>query len=335
MKNVSLIILSVLFAAGCGGGGKKNPLSSEELKTIREEAKKADEMGAQPPQVKTETVVVEKEIEVIREESSIDKILVISPDPEMSFNEGQVSNYKIRSRALKTGVQINLLATDLPEGATLTKSPVEKDVYILSWKPAYYIIPTSSNMKTYEVKLMAKVISTDKSEDLSKYKDIVLEKSVSLFVFRNQIPPNNLKVVGLPNEVNEGTETAFKVTANIPGVDDKAPTPPVLVVRYDGITSSAGNNFIESDAARHLVIKETKYLGNYNWEFNFIFDTKKVPAVQQLAKDGSVMLNADGVRTRMSLKVYNGIGLSTPEVLFQLKIKYAQKPSTPTQAARK
>lgn len=332
MKNTCLIILSVLFVVGCGGG-KKNPFSDNELKSIRDEAKTAEEMGPQKPQVKTNTVIVEKEIEVIREESSIDKILVISPDPEMSFNEGQVSNYKIRARALKPGVQIELIATDLPSGATLTKSPVEKDLYILSWKPAYYIIPTSSNMKTYEVKLTAKVISTDKSEDLAKYKDIVRENTVSLFVFKNQIPPNNLKVQGLPAEINEGTETSFKVTVNVPGVDDKAPTPPILVVRYDGVASSAGNNFLESDATRHLVIKDTKYLGNDNWEFSFVFDTKKIPAAQQLAKDGSVMANADGIRTRMSFKVYNGIGLSTPETLFQLKIKYAKKDST--QAARK
>ncbi len=50
MKNASLIILTTLIAAGCGDGYKKNPIGSD-LKTIREQGKKPDEVVPQNPTV--------------------------------------------------------------------------------------------------------------------------------------------------------------------------------------------------------------------------------------------------------------------------------------------
>ncbi len=55
MKNAILIILTTLIAAGCGDGYKKNPIGSD-LKTIREQGKRPNEVVPQNP-----TVVSRKE----------------------------------------------------------------------------------------------------------------------------------------------------------------------------------------------------------------------------------------------------------------------------------
>lgn len=328
MKNVNLLLIATLFVAACGG--KKNPVG-EDLKTIREDGKKVHEMGPQKPVTVTHVEVVEKPVQVLREESTIDdKFLVIAPDPEMSFNEGQKSTYKIRARILIPGVQIKLTAKDLPAGATLTASTAEKDLYLLSWTPEYYTIPTNSNMKTYPVKLVAQVVSAQKAEDMEKLKALVREKEVSLFLFRNQELPSELKISGLPNEVLAGSEpTPFTVTVKVPGMDDRSPQKPRLVITYDGVSYTAGQSFLELDGSRYVVADPSKkgpeYLGQFKWKFSLLFDTKNIPVQPQLAKDGTIMANADGTRARMSFKVYSGFGLSTPDTLFQIKIRYEPK----------
>ncbi len=50
MKNASLTILTTLIVAGCGDGYKKNPVGAD-LKTIREQGKKPDEVVPQNPTV--------------------------------------------------------------------------------------------------------------------------------------------------------------------------------------------------------------------------------------------------------------------------------------------
>ena len=50
MKNFSLLLLSTLVFAGCGDGYKKNPIESE-LKTVREQGKRPNEVVPQNPTV--------------------------------------------------------------------------------------------------------------------------------------------------------------------------------------------------------------------------------------------------------------------------------------------
>lgn len=326
MKNTSLLLLTILIA-GCGGGGKKNPVGSD-LKTIREQGKTVTQMGPQKPREIIKTVIVEKPKVVTREESTIDdKFLVITPDPQMSFNEGQKASYKVRARVLVPGVKIKLVATDLPAGATFEPSASEKDLYVLSWTPALYTIPSNTNMKTYTVKLTAQVLSAENAQEAEKLKSLVREKEVALFLFRNQELPSELKISGLSNEVVEGEEPVpFTVTVKVPGMDNRAPQKPRLVVSYDGVGYTAGNSFLELDGSRYVIAdlnkKEAEYLGNFQWKFSLLFDTKNISVQPQLAKDGSVMKNSDGTRVRLSFKVYNGTGLSTPDTLHQLKIRY-------------
>lgn len=325
MKKQSVFIMSVLLASGCGF--KKNPVGSD-LNTIRAEGKQQMENGPVKPTTVTNTVVVEKPQVVTREESTIDdKFLVITPDPQMSFNEGQTATYNIRARVLVPGVQISLSASGLPAGATLTASTTEKDLYILSWTPELYTIPANSNMKAYGVKLTAQVSSASaNAQDAEKLKGLVREQDISLFLFRNQELPSELKIAGLDQELSEGQVLPFTVTAKVPGVDDKTPVKPRLVVSYDGVSYTAGNNYLELDGSRYVVVdlnkKDAVYLGNEQWQFSLLFDTKNISVQPELAKDGSILANADGTRVRVSFKVYSPYGLSTPDTLSQIKIKY-------------
>lgn len=329
MKNVNFLLISALFVAACGG--KKNPVGDTELKTIREDGKKVQEMGPREPVKVTDTKIVVKEVEKIREEATIDeKFIVITPDPQMNFKEGVKSTFQIRARVLVAGTQVKLTAKELPTGATLVASTSEKGLYLLTWTPDYYTIPNTEDSKQFTVKLTAQVESAANPSDMEKLKGLVREQQVTLSVFRKLTPPTDLKISGLPNEVVADTQpTTFTVTVKVPGVDDRAPQKPLLLVTFDGVSYSPGQNFLEADGSRHVMLepskKDPEYLGQNTWKFTRVFDAKNVLPQPQLSKDGKLMPDADGTRVRMSFKVYNSYGLSTPEKLVQVKIRYAPK----------
>lgn len=332
MKNnqtlITLLSLS-LFAAGCGEY-KKNPV--EDLEQMRQNAKVEIQKGPDKPRTITKEIVVEKPVLVVKEESTIDeKFIVITPDAQMTFNEAQQGQFKIRARVLVPGIEIKLSAVGLPDGAKLEKSTEEKDLYILTWTPALYTVAANAAMKSYTAKVVAEVSSANNTAEADKLKGLVREKEFNLFLFRNQETPSSLAVTGLATEVPENSLTPFTVTVKVPGTDAQVPQKPRLVVSYDGVSYTAGNNFLELDGARYVVAdlnkKEAEYLGDSKWKFTMIFDTKNIAVQPQLAKDGTVLTNADGTRVRLSFKVYSPYGLSTPESLSQVKIRY-KKPMT-------
>ncbi|WP_374028840.1 hypothetical protein [Bdellovibrio bacteriovorus] len=333
MKNTQTLIpvLALSLLAGCGEYSK-DPVP--ELQKMRENAKVQIQQGPDKAREIVKTEIVEKEVVVVKEESTIDeKFIVITPDPQMTFNEGQTSQFKIRARVLVPGIEVKLTAAGLPEGARLERSQKEKDLYLLTWTPALYSIPANYAMKSYPVKITAEVTSANNQAEADKLKGLVREKEVNLFLFRNQEVPSELAVAGLTQEVNEGTLVPFTITVKVPGIDDKTPVKPTLVVSYDAVSYTAGNRFLELDGARYVMLDATKkdaeYLGDSKWKFTRVFDTKNISVQPQLAKDGTVLAGADGTRVRLSFKVYSPYGLSTPESLTQVKIRYAQPVTTP------
>ncbi|HWU44091.1 MAG TPA: hypothetical protein VN132_11655, partial [Bdellovibrio sp.] len=308
-KKILWALPASLLIAGCGEWNK-NPVpdsSGVNLSDIRKYSKQQIDNGPQKPRVITETVVVEKPQVVVREESSIDdKFIVITPDSQMTFNEGQSSSFNVRARVLIPGVQIKLTASGLPDGATLTASNSEKDLYLLNWSPALYTVPRDANMKTYNVKITAEIIITADTKNADQLKGLVREKEINLFLFRNQELPTGLKIENLPTVVDEGQQTPFNVIVTVPGIDGSASMKPRLVISYDGVSFTAGNSFLELDGSRYVVAdlnhKDPEYLGNAQWKFSLIFDTKNISVQPQLAKDGSILKAADGSRVRLSFK---------------------------------
>ncbi|MFN8790320.1 MAG: hypothetical protein ACK5Y2_02575 [Bdellovibrionales bacterium] len=339
MKKWSVLLIVSGMIAGCGSG-KDNPVGSD-LKTIREEGKVAKTMEAKAPIIVPETVVVEKPKLVVREESKIDEnFFVMTADPQLIFNEGQASQYSFRARVLVPGVQIRLKAEGLPEGATLSPSDREAGLYALNWTPGYSLIPPQAQMRTFTLKIVAEPVSAPKPELLETLKNLVQEKTFSLFLFRSQEPPRDLKVVGLPQEVTEGQDPVrFSVTVKVPGLESKSAQKPVLVVSYDGLAINAGQAFREMDGSRHIVPdlqrREPEYLGDFQWRFSVVFDAKNISVQPQLGRDGRMTSGADGTRVRLSFKVFNHLGLATPETLVQMKIRYSPADSKSQAEQRK
>lgn len=327
---ITLMSLS-LFAAGCGEY-QKNPI--EDIGQMRKNAKVEMQRGPDKPRTITNEILVEKPILVVKEESTIDeKFIVITPDSQMTFSEGQQSQFKIRARVLVPGIAVKLSAQGLPEGARLEKSTQEKDLYILTWTPDLYIVPANAAMKSYTAKVTAEVSEANNPQEAEKLKGLVREKEFSIFLFRNQEAPSSLTVSGLSSEIVENSLTPFNVIVKVPGTDAKAPQKPRLVVSYDGVSFTAGNNFLELDGARYIVAdlnkKDAEYIGDSKWKFTMIFDTKNIAVQPQLAKDGSLLRQADGTRVRLNFKVYSPSGLSTPESLTQIKIRYSKPLAAP------
>lgn len=334
MKNTKTLIplmALTLVAAGCGEY-QKDPAS--DLAKMRENAKVLTQKGPDKPLEITKTVVVEKPVVVYKEESSInEKFIVITPDPQMTFNEGQQGQFKVRARVLVPGIEIKLTAKGLPEGAKFEKSAQEKDLYTITWTPDLYTVAANYAMKSYVVKVTAEVSSATNVAGAEKLKGLVRESEFNVFLFRNQEVPSDLAISGLSSEVTEGTLVPFTITVKVPGTDDKTPVKPRLAVTYDEVSYTAGNSFLELDGSRYVKAESTKkdaeYLGDSKWKFTRLFDTKTFSVQPQLAKDGTVLKEADGTRVRLSFKVYSPQGLSTPETLAQVKILYA-KPTTTT-----
>lgn len=348
LKTTLLAVPVTLALTGCGDWQKnpvpesKNATTGEafDLETLRKHSKDVITHGQDKPREITNTVIVEKPVVVVKEESTIDqKFIVITPDNQMTFNEGQEATFKVYARVLVPGVQIKLTGSNLPEGATLTASQTEKDLYLLKWTPALYTLSSNENMKSFNVKLTAEIVSVSSQQNADKLKGLVREKEVSLFLFKNQEAPSGLAIDGLTNEISQGQETPFTVTVKVPGIDGRSAQKPRLVISYDGVSYTTGNDFLELDGSRHVVAdknkKDPEYLGDSRWKFSLVFDTKNISVQPQLAKDGSFMVKATGLRVRLSFKAYSPNSLSTPETLSQLKIRFATQEagSTAEQAA--
>lgn len=335
-----LLPLSLLglmgFTAGCNNW-QKDPLDSNSpvsLADLRNQAKNQQLNPSMRPKEITKNIIVKEPKIVVREETSIDnKFIVISADSPMTFSEGKTSSFKVRARSLHPDqtVQVILKATGLPQGATFAPSKTEKDLYILSWNPTYYTVRPDESYLLLEVKFNAELIPGPTTKNPDVLRGLFWETKVPVVVFRNQELPSGLKVESLPQEVKEGDVTRFTVTATVPGIDGTAATKPRLVISYDMISHSAGNDFMELDGTRHIVAdptqKDAEYLGENKWKFTMLYDTKNISVQPQLSKDGKVMANATGTRVRLSFKVFSPSGLATPETLVQLRIAHAEKPA--------
>ncbi len=335
IAGVKILTTSLLpfgfLGIGCGNFDK-NPVPSEQgvsLNDLRTHAKDLNQRGPEKPRVITETVIVEKPQVVVREESSIDeKFIIISPEPSMTFNEGQSSSFKVRAQVLIPGAQIKLKAQGLPEGATFTASTSEKGLYILAWAPDFYTLPPNDNMKMITVKIIADISTTAKSLAAAQIQGLTREKNIDLVVFRNQHAPSQLTIENLPSEITEGEIIKFSVISTVPDIDGRTPFLPMINIYSDQMNSLSGSNIKELDGSRHVLTdpsqKSVEYVGNSKWKFNRIFDTKNIPLQPQVSQNNEPAKKADITNLRLSFKVSSPNGRAGPETLVQLKVHHLE-----------
>lgn len=327
-KTAFTAILSLsLFAAGCGEYSKS---PEGDLGELREWQKTQDGKNNGPVIKYVEKPVEQPPQVVYREQAKIGRdAIIISTGTLMTFSEGVKSQYAIRTAVTVPGVKIKLKVTNFPKEISLEESKTEAGVFLLTWTPEFYTIPSGETQKTFVAKALPEIIAGD-AKVVEALRGLDLSQDFVVQVLPTQELPSALSVGGLAAEVVEGTVVPFTVTVKVPGVDDKSADKPTLEVSYDNISVSEGNNFLEMDGTRHVLPDVTKkapeYLGDYQWKFNLLFDTAKITRQTQLAKDGSELFNADGTRVRFSLKAKGGRNLMTPTKLVQVKIKALPKP---------
>lgn len=325
MKNTKVIVAVMslsLLAAGCGEYSK-NPVS--DMDTLRANGKAEREAG---PEVIRERRV---EIEVVKDGTVVTveqaKIgadsIVVSPQLDMTFSEGQSASFPITTKVLVPGVQIKLAVTGLPEGATITESKTQPGTYMLTWTPPFYTIAAGQAAKTIIAKATPQFVAGD-ADKIAALKALDLSKEFALTIVPTNQAPRDQALNGLSTEVAEGTLTAFNITVKVPGLDENSPEKPDLILFFDGQSTADWNNFLEMDGARHVSAdpakKSREYLGDNVWRFNRIFDTKNVNALAQVGKDGKAIDGANGTRVRFTFKVVGGRNLATPAQVFQVKI---------------
>lgn len=306
---------------------------------IRERDQKIKELIERGPEKGNDIIVekvVEKPVEVIKEQATVDdKYVVITTEPILQFIESQKGSYQILARSLVKGMKVELTATNLPEGVKLEKLASENEnvKYALSWTPSLYTVPANTDVKFFTAKLLAKVVEAPAGKNKAALQNLMKEKEALLVVSRLKQSPNSLKLDGLESEIQAGTLIPFSVTAIVPGVDDKAPAKPFLTVFYDGQDYIAGSPQIELDGSRHVIIDQgrtqAEYLGDFKWKFSMLYDTQKISVQPARGKDRNVLANAAHTSVRVSFRVTNPMSmLASPPILKQIKIKVPSTPST-------
>lgn len=333
MKNITLLtslVLSALVVAACGKY-EKHPV--ENIDTYRENGRKELEKGPEKEQVRTETIIVEKPVEVVREQATIDEnSLIIAPDRKMVFIEGASTTFKVVARSTIQGVKVKLSGKNLPEGAKLEKSPTEADVYLLTWTPKIYTVPAGESLKEVDVKFGLEVTETPSERVKKALESVTREREATLFVKRTQAVPSDLKIEGLTDEVAEGSVTKFSVTVKVPGIDGQTPRKPMLTI-FNDLGQSTGVEYTEQDGTRHVMIdpaqREAVYAGEQKWKFSLVFDTKNIAVRPDMDRRGQSLSQSAVSHVRFNLLVTSPFGTVTPQILKLVKIGMNRPVSSP------
>lgn len=321
MKHFSILLTSVAFVTGCGQM-KQNPVS--DLDKMRENGGKEAKQTSSGPTVITKEIIVEKPVEVVRTQEGVDaSSIVINPDLNIRFIEGQPGSFQIRALATVKDVKTRLVGRNLPDGAVLKPSEKEANVYVLSWTAPIGTVPARDAVKIASMKFTLEIVEAKDAKIRDSLQGLVRDREVSVLILHDQAPPSDLKIDQLPDAVNEGSQTAFEVTVKVPGIDDRTEQKPQLRISFDG-GSLAGINYLELDGSRHVLAdlakKEAQYLGDSKWKFSMVFDTKNIPVQPELALDGKPVPDAEATHVRLTFKVYSPFGSATPDVTKRLKI---------------
>lgn len=331
---VSMILIAGLMQA-CGAYNKSPVEGLQDLKANAQRENDTRNLDVPQTVTKYNDREVPKEVRVevpvyknvtntvVKEQATLTgDAFTITTDDSLDFVEGKASAYKIRVRSFVTDVKLALKSDNLPAGAKIEADKSEAGLYTLSWTPAFNTVATNTGRKIMKVKLGLEVVSAPSEEVKKQVSAITKQKEVSLVVWTDQTLPSDLKVEGLSNQVAEGTVTPFMVTVKVPGLDGSSAQKPALDVTYDGVSFTPGNNFHEQNGARYVQNIAAKYLGDSKWQFAGSFDTKTISVERQIGTDGAPIMNADGLRVRLSLKVRSPLGTATPEQLVLMKITY-------------
>jgi hypothetical protein len=331
-QNLAVSLGCALVLSACGNYSKQ-PVS--DAKDLRAKAAAQDPNGQKPTPTPAQTTssaptTIEKDVTTVVAQAVVDeRSLIVIADSPMSFTEGVGQSFNIKVRSTQAGTTVRLSSPNLPAGAVLKDISTASvpGVYQLSWAPDYSTILGRNSVKAISVKLIAQMILSDGTvkAGISKETDVVLS------VFHDQSVPSSVAVENLPALIDEGTVTDFDVIADINDVNENSSIKPTVQSSYDQVAFTDGNQFLEMDGSRYVTAdiknKAPEYVGANKWRFHLVFDTKNISVQPQLSSSGKVIDNADGVRVRVSFKVFSPYGPASSEIVKQIKITFKQKPA--------
>lgn len=329
MKNfMQLTMLIPMFLVAACGVSKNSKDPVADLDDIRVKAKLETQTGPRVPEKQIE--YVPQPVEVTREQKTLTADFVkITIDPIVTFYEGQKSSYKVTLSVMEPGFTMKLTAEGLPKGDKKEDSaefvdistPKEPNTYELRWKPAYGLLKNDAE-KLMSITLVPTIYTAKDTKKADLVRGMNLKKVVPFFLKKSQEKPSELAISGLPAEVQEGQVVPFTVVATFPGLDQNAGQEPYISRTEDPNAATLPTDVLEMDGTRYVKLAgATKYLGNFKWEFNLVFNTKTIPVEDQLTKGGKPA-GTNSTQTRFILRAY-GVGNATNEKIVRVKINRA------------
>lgn len=293
---ISLLALAAVMVA-CGGM-KTNP--TEGYEDLRD-------AGAPKPRVLKTQLIADNVFR--RPTVDNDRLL-------LNFQEGASTSYVFDAGCFYDGVSYNLVAKNLPAGATFTRSPENANQFILAWTPAKGLLNAGENgYRSINFQLQYEITQ---ASDEARAEIGALDRAVFnyfIHVFNRQLDPKILAIdlgLGGMDTVQQGGEP---LNLTIEALDPAAAKggAPVLVVddKIGGAQNATMINAVNMVRFEKPVFTENRFV------FKGRFDTSKI-----VFKKGQTEVTA---RFRIFIKGATG-RMSTSQIV---NIKVQPKPAQP------
>jgi len=252
----------------------------------------------------------------------------------INFVEGRADTYYFKPRLMLSGVQYELTALNLPEGAAFARAgePDRAGQYVLTWTPSAGTIADTQVDRSYKFQIRVKVLNQLDPKAAALMKKIGSDREMEMRLVRTDEQPVITKITNAKNEVvdmkaqvfNEG-EGARSYNVIVRDVGAYAGEMPYLYVRRERNSSQESAKIDGSQFVKE--IGEPKSLGGNQWQFSLVIDPS-----------GAVLPNRTGpVTARFLLAIDSPSPVRSPEqvVEFRINRKAAAAPVTAPAPAKK
>lgn len=198
----------------------------------------------------------------------------IKPETNLEFVTGRKTEVKIKALLQIPGAQYDLIANDLPEGATLTQDPSNPLFWILNWQPNTDVIPRGQKQISGEIHFALQINSLPDVQSETFLKKMTTQATVVYTVSIAQDRPIITAINDLSEEIKEGASVNFTVV--VKDAVSETSNPPKLDIFYTGQESSSeglrfnGSMFVTQKGA------PVKNEADGTWTFLMSFSTAVV-----------------------------------------------------------
>lgn len=242
------------------------------------------------------------------------------PNTILNFAQGRSDKYYILPRLLVPGVEFEVIAQGLPEGAQFAKAtdPMRAGEYVLSWHPRAGTLGVQESERKYTIRFEIRLVNADQAAR-NTVNLIGHYREEEIILVRSSEQPV-VTEVAMPSDVlQEGDSMAFTVTVKDPNAYGDY-LPRVFVVDEYGASQEA----VKVAAAKYVSIeRKPKSVGEGLYQFKGRIDTSGIVLPGE----------SDTVPARFVLGVVSQSGLPAPDKGVEVKI--SRKPKAESPAAKK